>query len=264
MRKKNEIKSTSLHQAVLSGDIEKLKIIAAKDEASFNEQLTTKDANDNLPLDRACPRGHYEIVKLLIEAHKKPGNKYVMHNKQNYYPFLSAVRWYFKVLDDSDGLTNGKFNTGTNCSRDYMNIIQLLAKEYPEHTTISDNKGCNALVYAINHFNNACHKNDTVKIEKIKRVLEFLISIKVPVQEDKLYYKTWDRVAPIITAMKKKVAERENINPQNIQVDNNLEKKNQFQGKPPINTTKPTFFSTQQKVQTTGRDQMDQAKKYSS
>jgi hypothetical protein len=273
MEKKVELKSTSLHKAALFGNVHQVKDLA-KQELSFYKQLTTKDENDNLSLDRAAPRGHYEIVKMLVEAHKKPGNEYVIHNAQKYSPFLSAVRWYLKVLDNKEELVagndklgefrKGKFNVGKSFSKDYLNIIKLLAKEYPEHTTKPDNKGCNAMVYAIYHFNSAriavdndkAQKRDPAKsldkVCKIQEILELLISLKIPVLKEKIYNETWDKVARTISSMEKNGKEIENIKPQNTKVNTNNEKKTQSQALLPTNTPKPTFFSTQQLVKTTG------------
>lgn len=220
--------TTALHQAALSGNVRQVKTLAEQ-EANFNQQLLSPDSNDNLPLDRACPRGHYEIVSMLVAAHKKPGCEYVMHNKQNYYPFLSTVRWYLKALD-GEVSGYGRFNSQKNFSKDYMNIIHLLAKEYPDHMLKSDNKGCNALVYAINHFNNACIEKNASKIERIKVLLQFLIDSKIPVQKNKIYHNTWKNVATDITAMEKQVIERENIKPQNN------------------SSKKPSFFDSQKVV----------------
>ncbi|WP_298622603.1 hypothetical protein [uncultured Legionella sp.] len=252
--------TTSLHQAALFGDLKKT-IDLAKQAEIFNKQLTTVDNNDNLPLDRACPRGHYAIVKILVEAHKKPGNEYVMHNKQNYYPFLSTARWYLKALDgiNENEARCGHFNSEKMFSQDYMNILRLLAQEYPEHVAISDNKGCNALVYAIYHFHNALIAKDSGKISAIKVLLEFLIKIEVPVQKSKIPEKIWDNVAPIITSIEKDFEKRKNIASQNNaasttpnpwKANNKPEQKQENQE--PVRTNKPVnntiigFFDTAQ------------------
>src|SRR3990167_9910996 len=88
---------TPLHEAALQGHEQKVKDILCN-LCNF-AMLNLIDEAECTPLDRAAARGHAGIVKCLVAAHKASGHDYQMQNKNCYTPLLSAVRWFYKVLD---------------------------------------------------------------------------------------------------------------------------------------------------------------------
>ncbi|OGT37189.1 MAG: hypothetical protein A3F12_04190 [Gammaproteobacteria bacterium RIFCSPHIGHO2_12_FULL_38_14] len=170
---------TALHGAAIYGNLHTVEELLNEDRVSFLQMLVTEDENKNLPLDRAAPRGHFQIVKILIEAHKSIDSKdYVMHNQQSYTPLLSTVRWYLKVLDGSynKGTLSGIFNTRKNKDSEYLNIIRLLIQQYPEWINQCDNKGHNALYYVVHAVADAVYNENHLLLEKTKTVAAILMS----------------------------------------------------------------------------------------
>lgn len=216
---KQSTQTTALHQAVLNGELLSVRELMGEAD-TFNQQLHFVDYNNNLPLDRACPRGHFEIVELLVNAHKKPGNEYVMHNPQNYYPFLSTVRWYLKVLDNAKNQLNvGVFNRSENFSEDYVKIIRLLAKEYSETVGNCDNKGLNALDYAIIHLSHAMGKKklSSEKIVKIEALIEMLMDFNLSYNVHRQMPHIWAKVgASIIQMEQDKKIEKQRAHSNNV------------------------------------------------
>lgn len=105
--------NTVLHKAALHGNYQQVLQLKNDNPTYFLEMLMTRDKNDDFPLDRAAARGHYEIVKLLVEEHKQNKLQYA-GNDRNYNPLLSAIRWYCKVIDNTYDkfALHGKFNIG--------------------------------------------------------------------------------------------------------------------------------------------------------
>jgi hypothetical protein len=167
--------TTKLHNAALDGDFAKVQGLKESDPEFLN-MLTTRDHNQDLPLDRAAARGHYPIVELLVKEHKINKKPYFV-NSRNYSALLSAIRWYCKVLDGTykERIVVGEFNTGETKDNDYLNVIKLLMKEYPEHIHKVDNKNLYGLHYVFFHFREAIkNKNDT-NINALKQLIMVLI-----------------------------------------------------------------------------------------
>lgn len=181
MYSKTDKRTTPLHEACLNGEYNVVKELLANDKIQFQQMLNTIDYNNNLPLDRVAARGHKRIAELLIQAHKESNDcDYIIYNKQEYTPLLSAVRWYCKVLDGTYAKGNcllGKFNTASNFKRDYMNLIKLLMDSYPEHKNTTDNKGCNSLYYVILHLAEAIKSKagDNKNVVALSRLSDLLI-----------------------------------------------------------------------------------------
>lgn len=55
-------RGTSLHFAAITGDLAKIRFLL-----NLRVSHTTRDTNDNSPLEIACTRGHYQAVKEVIE-----------------------------------------------------------------------------------------------------------------------------------------------------------------------------------------------------
>jgi Ankyrin repeats (many copies) len=163
--------TTELHEAAKWGEYNQALDLKEKRNDEFLKFLIKADYNGDLPLDRAAARGHYNIVEMLINAHSLPNCSYHGLAKNNYTPFLSAVRWYCKVLDGTytRGGVTGKFNTVVNdkqdYKKDYINIIKLLIQRFPQHISKADDKGLNAMHYAVMHLNHAMDKTTNQKVQ---------------------------------------------------------------------------------------------------
>lgn len=135
------------------------QVLALKKESvDFKKHLITLDASKNLPLDNACLKGHYDIVKLLINSQEELG---VTHNISSYCLLLETVKQYlFVLLDNYNKLGSFcSFNSQVNFLNNYSNIIQLLIKKYPEQLNRADNKGINALFYVVDFWADIFKKN---------------------------------------------------------------------------------------------------------
>lgn len=180
MRTREEFHTTKLHQAALIGNVNEVNLLLRNPKNHW--MLTQADSNGDLPLDRAAPRGHDEVVKVLIDFHKSLGINYVIKNANGYHPLLSAAKWWFKVTAGAtaENLRLGIFNI-KNAHIAYPKIIKLLVENYASITktnlsaTSKDNTSSNALYYIVRLM--SISKNNLKVLPKTKEIAQLLLNV---------------------------------------------------------------------------------------
>ncbi|MBV8802561.1 MAG: hypothetical protein JO131_06295, partial [Gammaproteobacteria bacterium] len=112
------------------------------------------DYNNDLLIDRAATRGHFDVVKELIKVHSNSIYKYSIHNLAGFHPLISAAYWWNKTLEglkDRDKRL-GIFNE-TESHLHYYKIMRDLISNYDRIC----NKTVNLSTADITHNTNALY-----------------------------------------------------------------------------------------------------------
>jgi hypothetical protein len=125
------------------------------------------------PLDFAANNGTFIIVKALIKRQKELGIGYEVETHENYTPLLAAVRRYMKILTGELAIEDRKgYANKEEGLEDFLKIINLLLKEYPEFiNTQETGKNTTPIYYAILGMS---HKDATVKAAATALTLKLL------------------------------------------------------------------------------------------
>lgn len=121
---------TPLHHAAFVGDKEQALDLLNNRRNDFLDMLITATETDLLPLDCAVPRGHLEIVKVLVRGHRYSDNKYVICNKQGFHPIIQAAHWWCNFVQGSAFPDKHYSHYTKKPERDFPAIMLLLIDYY--------------------------------------------------------------------------------------------------------------------------------------